>query len=151
MNIDKFFSNREFRFIKAKISKRTRIFLGGSLLPLWFFTTGFLNFGCKSHHPGLKFKPWVQLSGKHEKSQLCLINLLKPYYKRVEHINILINEKLNLEILDADIEIFYLSASLEIFDFAELSSLTQTEHFPLPTLKQEWREWQMPSISFYWI
>ena len=49
----------ESYFIKAKISEKARIFQGGSFLPSRFFLMGFLNFGCKSRHPALKFKPWI--------------------------------------------------------------------------------------------
>ena len=59
MKINKFFGNWEFCFIKTKISRKPRIFQDEILLALWFFLTGFLNFGWKSRHPTLKFKPWL--------------------------------------------------------------------------------------------
>ena len=48
-----------FRFIIAKICGKPRIFQGGSLLPLRFFSMEFLNFGHESRHPTLKFKPCI--------------------------------------------------------------------------------------------
>ena len=46
--IGEFFGNGEFHFTKAKISGKLRIFQRGSLPPWRFFSTRFLNFGCKS-------------------------------------------------------------------------------------------------------
>ena len=57
--IGEFFRNGEFRFIKAKFSGKQKIFQGRSLLSSCFFSTWFLNFGCKSHHPALKLKTCV--------------------------------------------------------------------------------------------
>ena len=55
------FSEMRVKFHKDKISYRhkgkPKIFQGGSLSPLRFFSTGFLNFGLESHHPALKVKP----------------------------------------------------------------------------------------------
>ena len=53
MKIGKFFGKGEFRFIKAKISRKLKILQGGSLPPLQFFSARFLNFGHKSCHPAL--------------------------------------------------------------------------------------------------
>ena len=62
----------------------------------------------------------VQLPGKRSKSRLYHINLLKPYYKRVEHIKLILSEKLSPEVLEADWTISYPSASPEVYDLAKI-------------------------------
>ena len=55
------FRKRVFRSIKTKVFGKQRIFRGGNVPPSRFFSTGFLNFGGKSRHPALKFKPWTRV------------------------------------------------------------------------------------------
>ena len=62
----------------------------------------------------------VSVPGRREKSQIYHINLLKPYHQRVEHINVLMSNKLSPEILEADLDIPYLNASSEVYDFNEI-------------------------------
>ena len=48
MKTGNFFGNREFCFIKEKNFRKPWIFQGEILLLLWFFSTGFINFGQES-------------------------------------------------------------------------------------------------------
>ena len=71
--ISKFFGNKEFHFLKANISGKSKIFQGESLLFSWFFSTGLLNFGCGSRLPAQKFKPWKVL--QHIIFMIILLNI----------------------------------------------------------------------------
>jgi hypothetical protein len=61
----------------------------------------------------------VKMPGK-IKEQVYHINLLKPYYQRVECINILTSEECIPENVDSDLEIIYPVADPNIFDFREI-------------------------------
>ena len=62
----------------------------------------------------------VNVPGRREKSQIYHINLIKPYHQRVEHINVLMSEKLSPEILDADLDLSYPTADPDVYDFKEI-------------------------------
>ncbi|GBL94043.1 Retrovirus-related Pol polyprotein from transposon 412 [Araneus ventricosus] len=62
----------------------------------------------------------VSLPNRREKSQIFHINLLKPYHKRAETVNVLLSEQVSSEINEADLEIVYPNANPDIYDFEEI-------------------------------
>ncbi|GBL85879.1 hypothetical protein AVEN_147793-1 [Araneus ventricosus] len=62
----------------------------------------------------------VSLPNRSEKSHIFHINLLKPYHKRAETVNVLLTEQVSSEINEADLEIVYPNANPDIYDFEEI-------------------------------
>ncbi|GBM08076.1 hypothetical protein AVEN_256638-1 [Araneus ventricosus] len=62
----------------------------------------------------------VSLPNRSEKSHIFHINLLKPYHKRAETVNVLLSEQVSSEINEADLEIVYPNANPDIYDFEEI-------------------------------
>ncbi|GBM97181.1 hypothetical protein AVEN_153489-1 [Araneus ventricosus] len=62
----------------------------------------------------------VSLPNRREKSQTFHINLLKPYHKSAETVNVLLSEQVSSEINKADLEIEYPNANPDIYDFEEI-------------------------------
>ncbi|GFX92681.1 CCHC-type domain-containing protein [Trichonephila clavipes] len=50
----------------------------------------------------------VEIPGRRETSQIYHINMLKPYYKRPEHVNVIINDETKNSLADQELEIPYL-------------------------------------------
>ncbi|GFS51892.1 CCHC-type domain-containing protein [Trichonephila inaurata madagascariensis] len=50
----------------------------------------------------------VEIPGRRETSQIYHINMLKPYYKRPEHVNVIINDETQNSLADQELEIPYL-------------------------------------------
>ena len=62
----------------------------------------------------------VEIPGKKERTQIYHVNMLKPYYKRPEHVNLAICED-NLEKgLQQDLEIPYLEYNSTVYDFQDI-------------------------------
>ncbi|GFY13996.1 retrovirus-related Pol polyprotein from transposon 412 [Trichonephila clavipes] len=49
----------------------------------------------------------VKIPGRRETSQIYHINMLKPYYKRPEHVNVIINDETKNSLADQELEIPY--------------------------------------------
>lgn len=62
----------------------------------------------------------VNVPGRRQQSQIYHINLLKPYHKRVELVNILLREDPCKEIIDADLEIEYPAETSTVYNFNEI-------------------------------
>ena len=62
----------------------------------------------------------VEIPGKKERTQIYHVNMLKPYYKRPEHVNLAICED-NLEKgFQQDLEIPYLENNSTVYDFQDI-------------------------------
>lgn len=62
----------------------------------------------------------VEIPGRKERSQIYHVNMLKPYYKRPEHVNLLACEEDQETVIEEDTEIPYLEKSSTIYDFPEI-------------------------------
>ncbi|GBM36273.1 hypothetical protein AVEN_168811-1 [Araneus ventricosus] len=62
----------------------------------------------------------VRLTNRREKSEIFHINLLKPYHKRAEIVNVLLSEPVGPEPNDVDLEIVYPNANPDIYDFDKI-------------------------------
>ncbi|GFX95685.1 retrovirus-related Pol polyprotein from transposon 297 [Trichonephila clavipes] len=62
----------------------------------------------------------VEIPGRRETSQIYHINMLKPYYKRPEHINVIINDETKNSLADQELEIPYLENNSLIYDFEDV-------------------------------
>ncbi|GFX83576.1 retrovirus-related Pol polyprotein from transposon 17.6 [Trichonephila clavipes] len=62
----------------------------------------------------------VQIPGRRESSQIYHINMLKPYYKRPEHVNVIINDETKNSLADQELEIPYLENNSLVYDFEDV-------------------------------
>ncbi|GFU88066.1 retrovirus-related Pol polyprotein from transposon 297 [Trichonephila clavipes] len=62
----------------------------------------------------------VEILGRRETSQIYHINMLKPYYKRPEHVNVIINDETKNSLADQELEIPYLENNSLIYDFEDV-------------------------------
>ncbi|GFX97735.1 retrovirus-related Pol polyprotein from transposon 297 [Trichonephila clavipes] len=62
----------------------------------------------------------VEIPGRRETSQIYHINMLKPYYKRPEHVNVIINDETKNSLADQELEIPYLENNSLIYDFEDV-------------------------------
>ncbi|GFX04047.1 retrovirus-related Pol polyprotein from transposon 17.6 [Trichonephila clavipes] len=62
----------------------------------------------------------VEIPGKRETSQIYHINMLKPYYKRPEHVNVIINDETQNSLADQELEIPYLENISLVYDFEDV-------------------------------
>lgn len=62
----------------------------------------------------------VEIPGKREKSQIYHINMIKPYYKRPEHVNLLNTRETSDTFADQDVEFPYIENNSTVYDFAEI-------------------------------
>ncbi|GFW76703.1 CCHC-type domain-containing protein [Trichonephila clavipes] len=62
----------------------------------------------------------VEIPGRRETSQIYHINMLKPYYKRPEHVNVIINDETKNSLADQELEIPYLENNSLVYDFEDL-------------------------------
>lgn len=62
----------------------------------------------------------VKITGKRERSQVYHVNMLKPYYQRPETVNLLIDGEDKPSDLEQEVEIPYLDADPNVFDFEEI-------------------------------
>ncbi|GFW38991.1 retrovirus-related Pol polyprotein from transposon 297 [Trichonephila clavipes] len=62
----------------------------------------------------------VQIPGRRETSQIYHINMLKPYYKRPEHVNVIINDEMQNSLADQELEIPYLENNSLVYDFEDV-------------------------------
>ncbi|GFW28027.1 retrovirus-related Pol polyprotein from transposon 17.6 [Trichonephila clavipes] len=62
----------------------------------------------------------VEIPGRRETSQIYHINMLKPYYKRPEHVNIIINDETKYSLADQELEIPYLENNSLVYDFEDV-------------------------------
>ncbi|GFU08891.1 retrovirus-related Pol polyprotein from transposon 297 [Trichonephila clavipes] len=62
----------------------------------------------------------VEIPGRRETSQIYHINMLKPYYQRPEHVNVIINDETKNSLADQELEIPYLENNSLIYDFEDV-------------------------------
>ncbi|GFW48590.1 retrovirus-related Pol polyprotein from transposon 297 [Trichonephila clavipes] len=62
----------------------------------------------------------VEIPGRRETSQIYHINMLKPYYKRPEHVNVIINDETKNSLADQELEIPYLEYNSLVYDFEDV-------------------------------
>ncbi|GFV89793.1 retrovirus-related Pol polyprotein from transposon 412 [Trichonephila clavipes] len=62
----------------------------------------------------------VEIPGRRETSQIYHINMLKPYYKRPEHVNVIINDETLNSLADQELEIPYLENNSLVYDFEDV-------------------------------
>ncbi|GFU94738.1 retrovirus-related Pol polyprotein from transposon 17.6 [Trichonephila clavipes] len=62
----------------------------------------------------------VEIPGRRESSQIYHINMLKPYYKRPEHVNVIINDETKNSLADQELEIPYLENNFLVYDFEDV-------------------------------
>ncbi|GFU55595.1 retrovirus-related Pol polyprotein from transposon 17.6 [Trichonephila clavipes] len=62
----------------------------------------------------------VEIPGRREASQIYHINMLKPYYKRPEHVNVIINDETQNSLADQELEIPYLENNSLVYDFEDV-------------------------------
>ncbi|GFU29771.1 retrovirus-related Pol polyprotein from transposon 297 [Trichonephila clavipes] len=62
----------------------------------------------------------VEIPGRRETSQIYHINMLKPYYKRPEHVNVIINDETQNSLADQELEIPYLENNSLVYDFEDV-------------------------------
>ncbi|GFU48088.1 retrovirus-related Pol polyprotein from transposon 412 [Trichonephila clavipes] len=62
----------------------------------------------------------VEIPGRRETSQIYHINMLKPYYKRSEHVNVIINDETKNSLADQELEIPYLENNSLVYDFEDV-------------------------------
>ncbi|GFW94222.1 transposon Ty3-G Gag-Pol polyprotein [Trichonephila clavipes] len=62
----------------------------------------------------------VEIPGRRETSQIYHINMLKPYYKRLEHVNVIINDETQNSLADQELEIPYLENNSLVYDFEDV-------------------------------
>ncbi|GFV78023.1 retrovirus-related Pol polyprotein from transposon 297 [Trichonephila clavipes] len=62
----------------------------------------------------------VEIPGRRETSQIYHINMLKPYYKRPEHVNVIINDETKISLADQELEIPYLENNSLVYDFEDV-------------------------------
>ncbi|GFW61255.1 retrovirus-related Pol polyprotein from transposon 297 [Trichonephila clavipes] len=62
----------------------------------------------------------VEIPGRRETSQIYHINMLKPYYKRPENVNVIINDETKNSLADQELEIPYLENNSLIYDFEDV-------------------------------
>ncbi|GFV67682.1 retrovirus-related Pol polyprotein from transposon 412 [Trichonephila clavipes] len=62
----------------------------------------------------------VEIPGRRETSQIYHINMLKPYYKRPEHVNVIINDETKNSLADQQLEIPYLENNSLVYDFEDV-------------------------------
>ncbi|GFY27980.1 retrovirus-related Pol polyprotein from transposon 17.6 [Trichonephila clavipes] len=63
---------------------------------------------------------YSNIPGRRETSQNYHINMLKPYYKRPEHVNVIINDETKNSLADQELEIPYLENNSLIYDFEDV-------------------------------
>ncbi|GFW91684.1 retrovirus-related Pol polyprotein from transposon 297 [Trichonephila clavipes] len=62
----------------------------------------------------------VEIPGRRETPQIYHINMLKPYYKRPEHVNVIINDETKNSLADQELEIPYLENNSLVYDFEDV-------------------------------
>ncbi|GFX97549.1 CCHC-type domain-containing protein [Trichonephila clavipes] len=62
----------------------------------------------------------VEIPGRRETSQIYHINMLKPYYKRPEHVNVIIDDETKNSLADQELEIPYLENNSLVYDFEDV-------------------------------
>ncbi|GFW77991.1 retrovirus-related Pol polyprotein from transposon 412 [Trichonephila clavipes] len=62
----------------------------------------------------------VEIPGRCETSQIYHINMLKPYYKRPKHVNVIINDETKNSLADQELEIPYLENNSLVYDFEDV-------------------------------
>ncbi|GFV99593.1 transposon Ty3-G Gag-Pol polyprotein [Trichonephila clavipes] len=62
----------------------------------------------------------VEIPGRRETSQIYHINMLKPYYKRPEHVNVIINDETKNSLADQELETPYLENNSLVYDFEDV-------------------------------
>ncbi|GFW67375.1 retrovirus-related Pol polyprotein from transposon 297 [Trichonephila clavipes] len=73
----------------------------------------------------------VEIPGRRETSQIYHINMLKPYHKRPEHGNVIINDETQNSLADQELKIPYLENNSLIYDFEDVIQANElNKHLP---------------------
>ncbi|GFS61217.1 retrovirus-related Pol polyprotein from transposon 297 [Trichonephila clavipes] len=72
----------------------------------------------------------VEIPGRRETSQIYHINMLKPYYKRPEHVNVIINDETQNSLADQELEIPYLENNSLVYDFEDVIQASELNKHP---------------------
>ncbi|GFX80046.1 retrovirus-related Pol polyprotein from transposon 412 [Trichonephila clavipes] len=67
----------------------------------------------------------VEIPGRRETSQIYHINMLKPYYKRPEHVNVVNNDETKNSLADQELEIPYLENNSLVYDFEDVIQVSE--------------------------
>ncbi|GFW59147.1 retrovirus-related Pol polyprotein from transposon 17.6 [Trichonephila clavipes] len=71
----------------------------------------------------------VEISGRRETSQIYHINMLKPYYKRPQHVNVIINDETQNSLADQELEISYLENNSIVYDFEDVIQASELNKY----------------------
>ncbi|GFT87138.1 transposon Ty3-G Gag-Pol polyprotein [Trichonephila clavipes] len=71
----------------------------------------------------------VEIPGRRETSQIYHINVLKPYYKRPEHVNVIINDATQNSLADQELEIPYLENNFLVYDFEDVIQASELNKY----------------------
>ncbi|GFV20384.1 retrovirus-related Pol polyprotein from transposon 17.6 [Trichonephila clavipes] len=71
----------------------------------------------------------VEIPGRRETSQIYHINMLKPYYKRPEHVNVIINDETQNSLADQELEIPYLENNSLVYDFEDVIQASELNKY----------------------
>ncbi|GFW43658.1 retrovirus-related Pol polyprotein from transposon 17.6 [Trichonephila clavipes] len=71
----------------------------------------------------------VEIPGRREISQIYHINMLKPYYKRPEHVNVIINDETQNSLADQELEIPYLENNSFVYDFEDVIQASELNKY----------------------
>ncbi|GFT48225.1 retrovirus-related Pol polyprotein from transposon 297 [Trichonephila clavipes] len=71
----------------------------------------------------------VEIPGRRETFQIYHINMLKPYYKRPEHVNVIISDETQNSLADQELEILYLENNSLFFDFEDVIQASELNKY----------------------
>ncbi|GFX05194.1 retrovirus-related Pol polyprotein from transposon 17.6 [Trichonephila clavipes] len=71
----------------------------------------------------------VEIPGRRETSQIYHINMLKPYYKRPEHVKATINDETQNSLADQKLEIPYLENNSRVYDFEDVIQASELNKY----------------------
>ncbi|GFV94756.1 transposon Ty3-G Gag-Pol polyprotein [Trichonephila clavipes] len=71
----------------------------------------------------------VEIPDRRETSQIYHINMLKPYYKRPEHVNVSINDETQNSLADQELEIPYLENNSLVYDFEDVIQASELNKY----------------------
>ncbi|GFW66829.1 retrovirus-related Pol polyprotein from transposon 17.6 [Trichonephila clavipes] len=71
----------------------------------------------------------AEISGRRETSQSYHINMLKPYYKRPEHVNVIINDETQNSLADQELEIPYLKNNSVVYDLEDVIQASELNKY----------------------
>ncbi|GFU30080.1 retrovirus-related Pol polyprotein from transposon 412 [Trichonephila clavipes] len=71
----------------------------------------------------------VEIPARRETSQIYHINMLKPYYKRPEHVNVIINDETQNSLADQELEIPCLENNSLVYDFEDVIQASELNKY----------------------